>query len=321
MTDLDRTLLPDGGTVPPDRPVRAPRSRAGRGRTGWHTPAWLVAPALGGLGLTLVLPTLYLLGLAFTSSSLAHPLVEWTGWDNFESARESLAFKSSLVRSLAFAALATTAQVVLGIALAALLRARGPRFGLTGALLLLPLVTPPVIVAVAWKLMLAPVGGPVAGTWADLGLGRFDPLADGVGAFAVLVVVNTWQWLPFTTLLVFAALLGVDEEVLEAAQVDGAGRLSTFLHVTWPSIKPTVVSATLLAVVINFKVFDLVVTITSGGPGISTILAPFEIFRTGLRGDFDMGTAAAETLVFALVVGVVTTVLSRVRDRANREAV
>lgn len=82
---------------------------------------------------------------------------------------------------------------------------------------------------------------------------------------------------------------------------------------TWPAIAPTALAVLVLQLVIGYRVFDLIVVITSGGPGFATSLAPYVIYQTGLRGSFDMGTAAAQTLVFAFVVGVVATVLTKVR--------
>jgi multiple sugar transport system permease protein len=287
--------------------ARAPRRRAGQ------VPLWFALPSLGGLLLMLVYPTGYLVALAFTQSSLGRPLERWTGFANFVSAAQSLAFNGSLVRSLVFTTAGSLVQLLLGTGLAVLLRVRGPRLGWAGTLLLLPLVTPPVMVGVAWKLLLAPVGGPLAGLWKSVGAAGFDPLSGGTGAFATLLVIDAWQWTPFVTLLVFAALLGVPDELLEAAQLDGAGVWRTFRAVVWPITAPTVLSTLLLKVVIGFKTFDIVDVVTAGGPGVSTVLAPFEIYRTGLLGDFDMGTAAAETLEFGLLVGVVTTVLTALR--------
>ncbi len=276
------------------------------------------APAGVGLLLLLVYPTVYLLALAFTESSLGRPLQEFSGLDNFVTASEALAFRGSLVRSTVFALLGAAVTLAVGTALAVLLRTRGGRLGLAGSLLLLPLVTPPVMVGVAWKLMLAPVGGALTGVWEAVGIGGFNPLGTGTGAFATLLVIDMWQWAPFVTLLIFAALLGVPDDLLEAAQLDGAGAWRSFTAVVWPIITPTALAVVLLKVVIGFKAFDTIVVVTEGGPGLATILAPFEIYRTGLRGDFDMGVAAAETLVFGVVVGLVTTVLTVARARVVR---
>ncbi|WP_380174646.1 carbohydrate ABC transporter permease [Kineococcus sp. DHX-1] len=292
-----------------------PRAVPGRHRPG-HVSTWLAAPSLAGLALMLVYPTLFVVALAVTKSSLARPLQRFTGTENFVDAWESLAFAGSLVRSVVFAVVAALAATLIGVLLALLLHARGTRFGVVGTILLLPLVTPPVMVGVAWKLMLAPVGGAFGGLFSVLGFPGANPLGDSVGAFSALVVMHVWQWTPLVTLLVFAALLGVPEELREAAALDGAGAFRSFTNVVWPVIAPNVFSVLLLELVIGLKVFDLVTVVTQGGPGVSTIVSSFEIFRTGMRGSYEIGTAAAETLVFGLVVGVLTTVVTLLRARA-----
>ncbi|WP_343943454.1 sugar ABC transporter permease, partial [Pseudonocardia zijingensis] len=187
-----------------------------------------------------------------------------------------------------------------GVAGALALHARGGRFGLLGAVLLLPMVTPPVSVGVAWKLLLAPVGGGLTGLW-----GAFNPLGSGTGAFLTLVLIHAWQWAPLVLLLAHAALIGVPAELWEAAALDGAGWWRTLRSVVGPVVAPTVVAAAVLQLVIAFKVFDLVAVVTAGGPGVATIVAGFEVFRTAFRGSFEVGTAAAETIVLGLLVGVV----------------
>ncbi len=281
-----------------------------------RVPLWLALPAVAGLVLFLVYPTGYLVALALTDSSLAHPLRAFSGVDNFQTAFAAPAFVPSLWRSTLFAVVATVATTGLGLTLALLLRARGARFGAVGALLLLPLVTAPVLIGVAWKLLLAPVGGGLANVFSAVGLPGFNPLGSGVGAFAVVLLIHIWQWTPFATLILFAALGVVRPELQESARIDGAGPWRTFTTVTWPAIAPTAWAVLVLELVIGFKVFDLIVVITSGGPGFATTLAPYLIYQTGLRGSFDMGAAAAQTLVFALVVGAVATVLTAARARS-----
>ncbi len=309
------TLAPVRERPPPERPGRGGRRR---GPSGSRVSPLFAVPA--GLGLVLMLgyPTVGLLALAFTDSSLARPLREFSGFDNFTAAAESVAFPGSLGHSVLFAVLGAVLQVGLGLGVALLLRSRGRRFGVAGVLLVLPLVTPPVMVGVAWKLMLAPVGGALQGWWSALGVPGFNPLGSEVGAFTVLLLIDTWQWMPFAVLMLYTALLGVDGELLEAAALDGAGAWRSFVSVVLPAILPALLAVGLLKTVIGFKTFDLVVVVTEGGPGLATNLAPYEIYRTGLRGDFDMGQAAAQTVLFVLVVSVVTAALSWARHRAVR---
>lgn len=297
---------------------RVTGARSGAASPAGRVPRFLAAPA--GLGLVVMLgyPTVGLLALAFTHSSLARPLRSFSGVDNFVAAAQSVAFPGSLGRSVTFAVVGAVLQVGLGLGVALLLRSRGRRFGSAGVLLVLPLVTPPVMVGVAWKLMLAPVGGAMQGLWTALGVPGFNPLGSANGALIVLLLIDTWQWMPFAVLILFTALLGVDGELMEAAALDGAGAWRSFQAVVLPSILPALLAVGLLKTVIGFKAFDLVVVVTEGGPGLATNLAPYEIFRTGLRGDYDMGQAAAETIVFVLVVTVVTVALSWARQRAVR---
>jgi multiple sugar transport system permease protein len=296
----------------------APPPPAGPGRSRRRVPWWLAVPAVASLLVTGLYPAVAGIALAVTDSSLARPLREFVGFENFVAAAESVAFGGSLLRSALFAVLATVLAVLAGVAGALALHARGGRFGLLGAVLLLPMVTPPVSVGVAWKLLLAPVGGGLTGLWEALGIGGFNPLGTGAGAFATLVLIHAWQWAPLVLLLVYAALLGVPAELWEAAALDGAGWWRTLRSVVGPVVAPTVVAAAVLQLVIAFKVFDLVAVVTAGGPGIATIVAGFEVFRTAFRGSFEVGTAAAETIVLGLLVGVVLGAAGHGTRRADR---
>jgi multiple sugar transport system permease protein len=280
----------------------------------------LAAPSVVFLAVFAAYPLVYVIGLAFTDSTLARPLQRWTGFDNFRTALESQSFTGSLWRSALFAVLAAAVQLVLGTALALLLRARARRPGLLGTLLLLPLVTPPVMVGVAWKLLLAPVGGALNGVLHALGLPGVNPLGSGTGAFTTLVVIDSWQWTPFVMLLVYAALLGVPDELREAAALDGAGRSRTLRSIVLPYIEPTLLSVLLLKLVIGFKVFDIVYVVTAGGPGFSTTTSTYDIQRTALQ-KFDVGGAAAATVLFSLLIGLVTSLVAIRRKRYEEVAV
>lgn len=281
-----------------------------------RTPASLSWPVIAALLVFSAFPFVYLMGLAFTDSTLARPLDGFTGLDNFTDALSATAFESSLWRSAVFAAGASILQLVLGAGLALLLAIRGRPLGWLGVALLLPLVTPPVMVGVAWKLLLAPVGGALPEIAGAVGLGEPNPLGSSFGAFATLLVIDTWQWTPFVTLLIYAALLGIPRELLDAARIDGASARQAVRHVVLPLIAGTLVAVALLRLVIAFKVFDIVYVVTSGGPGFATTLSAFDIYRTGLQ-DFQVGEAAAATVVFSLLVGVFVTVVSRLHRRAS----
>ncbi|GAA4099225.1 sugar ABC transporter permease [Actinomadura miaoliensis] len=291
--------------------------RRRRARRWSRVSPWQAAPVTLALLVFTAYPLVYLVGLALTESTLARPLREWVGTENFRAALENDVFTGSLWRSTVFAVLAASVQLVIGTALALALHARGRRLGLLGGFLLLPLVTPPVMVGVAWKLLLAPVGGALNGTLGLAGLAPVNPLGDERGAFLALVVIDTWQWTPFVVLLVYAALLGVPGELREAAVLDGAGRFRLLVSVVLPYVRPALLAVLLLRLVGGFKVFDIVYVVTAGGPGAATNTSTYEIQRTALE-SFKVGTAAAETLLFSLVVGAVATLVAVVRRRVAR---
>lgn len=259
--------------------------------------------------LLVVFPTVYILGLSLTESSLARPFQEFTGVENFQAALAEEAFRGSLFRTTIFAFTAAAVELILGTLLALALWKRKAGFGFTGTILLLPMVTPPVMVAVVWQVLISPAGGGLTGAWTALGVAPPEIFAQGSTAFAALLAVEVWQWTPFVMLLVYAALLGLDHEQVEAAQLDGAGRWSLLRYILLPAVETTLVMVFLFRVLGGFKVFDVAYAVTHGGPGFSTTFSSFAIFRTAFDGSFDTGSAAAMTLMFGLVVGLATAVL------------
>jgi multiple sugar transport system permease protein len=297
---------------------RASPPRAGARKATRHVPLIFAAPSILALGLLLAYPLLYTIALALTHSTLGRPFMALTGLSNFTAALHNQAFTGSLTRTTIFAVCAALLEVGLGVGIALALHARGTRFGLVGTVLLLPMLTPPIMVGVAWQLLLAPAGGGLTGLWRLLGAPGFNAFGTGKSAFISLLLIEVWQWVPFVVLLVYVALLGVDREQLEAAMIDGAGLWRRFTAVVYPAIAPVVLSVLLLRLLGGFKAFDVAYVITQGGPGFSTTFTTFQVFRTVLDGAYDTGLGAAETLLFGLVIGVTTLVITAARKRAVR---
>ena len=124
-------------------------------------------------------------------------------------------------------------------------------------------------------------------------------------AFLSVAVADIWQWTPFVAIISYAALRGLPEEVVEAARVDGASSVKILLYIMLPILAPTLLAIFLLRVVIAFKLFDLVYGLTFGGPGFDTTVAAFQVWRTALT-QFDVGLGAAQTIIFAILVSLVT---------------
>jgi multiple sugar transport system permease protein len=182
-------------------------------------------------------------------------------------------------------------------------------------LLLLPLITPPVVVGTLWKLVFNPGGGLLATLLPGVSLA---PLSSTTWALPAIGLADVWQWTPLIVILVYAALLTQDPAVREAASLDGAHGVGLFRHITWPAIAGTVAAAFFIRIVIALKVFDLVFVMTSGGPGQASTTTTYLIQQVALK-EFDIGRASAITLVFAVIVTAVTLGVAALARKARNE--
>ena len=280
----------------------------------------LLTPAVLSIVIIAVYPLVYIVMSSLSTSSLGRPFSDWVGPGNFISMLGDGVTIPSLGRSLIFAIPSALIALVAGVVVALSLDAAVKSGRMIRVLLLLPLMTPPVMVAVIWKLMLAPTGGLLNNVALSISsiAEPFAFLGSSPAAMISLMVVDAWQWTPFCVLLVYASLQTLPREVYEASQVDGAGVWQTFWRITFPLVLPSLVTVLLLKLIISFKVFDLVFIMTSGGPGFDTTVSSYEIYRTALQ-TFDVGAAAAQTIAFLVLVTIVIVPVNLVRQRLNRE--
>ncbi len=297
--------------------ISASPARSGERSRAPRRGPWLLAlPLLVGLVTFSVYPLVYVAALSVSESSLGRTFQEWVHLANYRKALDDSVFTDSLRRSVLFSFVGTFAQLALGVAVALLLdnAVRGGRVLRT--IILLPLITPPIMVATAWKLIFNPGAGLLNSVLLELGV--IDEPVSWLGssrwALKMVGIADAWQWTPFVALLAFAALQSLPGDILEAASIDGASSVRRFCSITLPALMPSLTAIFLLKLIISFKVFDLVYGMTYGGPGFDTNLASFQIYRVGLQ-QFDVGYAAAQTVIFALMVSLITLPIVLVRDR------
>ncbi|WP_430592223.1 carbohydrate ABC transporter permease [Humidisolicoccus flavus] len=279
----------------------------------------MLTPALLGVAIIAIYPLVYTIAVSLTRSSLGQPFQEFVGINQLVAAFTGDATLASVVRSLTFALPSAVIAVVLGLIIALALQ-RGVRKGkFIRVVLLLPLMTPPVMVGVIWKLMLTPTGGLFNNVLRSFDFINEPVLFLGSSPMAMisLVLVDVWQWTPFCVLLIYAGLQGLPVEVYEAAQVDGATPFRLLRSVVLPLLAPTIATVLLLKTILSFKVFDLVFIMTSGGPGLDTTVASYQIYKTTLE-KFDLGAAGAQTIVFLILVTVVILPLSGLRSKVTK---
>jgi multiple sugar transport system permease protein len=277
-------------------------------RLGWRerlaaTPYLLLAPA----AVTLIAVSIYPLFYGIRAS-----VQEWrygratgfTGLDNYRTIYHDQTFWDALRVTLKFVVLAVSIETVLGLGLA-LLVAREIRFsGPIRVGLILPMTIAPVVVGVVWRLMYASDIGIVNPLFRAFGLSEPDVLAHQTSAFIGLVVVDVWEWTPLLFLILLAGVQGLPQEPLEAARVDGAGRVRVFFDHTLPLLRPVLLVAIVLRTIDAIGTFDQIFVLTKGGPGTATQLISIYAYNTAFRFS-EYGQAAAmllSLLAFMLIL-------------------
>jgi multiple sugar transport system permease protein len=212
----------------------------------------------------------------------------------------------SLMVTLFYVLLGVVLQFMIGLGLAYLctLPLKGGRF--FRLLFFLPLMVTPVGIAYMFRMMADTSVGPLAPLWSLLGLGQIAWAADPWLARSVVVIGDTWQWVPFMFLVLLAALEGTSRDQIEAAQLDGASGWRIFRDVTWPSIAPVAASAVLIRLIEAFKIVDLPNVLTNGGPGIATESMTLHAFIEWRTLNLGGASAVAYMLFFVSTIACVS---------------
>jgi len=275
----------------------------------------MTVPAILILIVVSLIPLVYVLALSFTKSSMTKPLQEFVGFGNYRAAFHDEVLGISVRNTLVFAITTTVLETVLGFILALALQKERLLSKIFRTLALLPLFTPPVGVAMIWRLIYNPESGMINHYLMKVGLSRgfIAFLGDKKLALPSIIGADVWQWTPFCFLLLFAALQSLPREPFEAAAVDGTTPWQVFRKLTLPMVAPALIVVFLFRMIISFKVFDLVFMLTMGGPGNSTQVASFYIYRVGFK-MFNTGYGAALSVLILLLISLFTTPLTIGRD-------
>lgn len=206
----------------------------------------------------------------------------------------------------------------LGLALLAVQPLWGRRF--FRIVFLLPLTITPIGVGYMLRMMTDTSKGPIEPIWAAFGLSQFTWVNDPWLARVAVLIGDAWQWTPFVFIVLLAALEGLDQEVREAALVDGASRFRSFIHITLPAILPVSTTIVLIRLIEGFKIIDMPNILTGGGPGTATQSLSLEAYIDWRTGNFGRSAAIAYLLLIVVTV-VATAYVSLIRRRVARETV
>jgi multiple sugar transport system permease protein len=215
---------------------------------------------------------------------------KFAGTANYEDLLTDPQFLKSLSVTFIYTATTVATELACGLGIALLLNIDLPWIGLFRTALVVPMMITPIVAALCWKLLLDPDHG-VVNYWIGshiVWLGRPDT------ALISVMVVNLWQNAPYVAVLLLAGLRSLPSEPVEAASIDGASRWQVFWHITLPLLRPYILVALLLRTIFEFRAFDNIYVMTSGGPANATMsLSMFTYLASFVRFDLSLGAAAS----------------------------
>ncbi|MDF4252973.1 sugar ABC transporter permease [Streptomyces sp. WMMB303] len=297
---MTRTAIPrkNNGTV-----RKATPSRYGAGRPGL---LW-AAPAAVFFGLFAIIPLIMVAVLSFTAwDGLSDP--EFVGLANWRTLLDDPLMAKSLWLSVLITALGVIVQTALSILLGVWAAGHQRNRAVLSAIYVVPLLLSIAAVSVLWRALLDPnLGVPAQVPWL---FGDGNLFGTQSSAIAVLVFVSTWQFTPLHTLIYQGAARAVPPVLYQAAEIDGAGRVRQFFHVTLPQLRNAIITSTILMVVGGLTTFDTVLILTQGGPGSDTTISAYYMYQKAFK-SFDYGSASAIALLLVLVSTLISLIVAR----------
>ena len=264
-------------------------------------------PALLVLASITVAPGLFLLVTSLTPLNLANPAT-WFDFSyplgNYVDLMADERFVNSVVVQLHLSTIGVALQLGVGLGIALLLNVRDAVFfQAVRSTFLIPMVLPPIVGALVWKLLYTPDLSPMHRFLAFIGLPVGSLITNADTALWAIAVADTWQWFPFTMLMVLAALQMIPDEPIDAARIDGAGRWQLFRWIVFPYIKPALLVAGLFRLIDSFKAFPMIYVLTNGGPGTATEVTNFYGFQQAFNFSYWGYASAIATLMLAGAFG------------------
>lgn len=269
-----------------------------------HLPWVFPLPAVVFVVLMMAFPVAYTAWLSLTDLSMAGGgLGHFVGPQNYATLLQDPRFYNAVRLTVYFTVLAVGVETVLGVIIALVLNRDFIGKNAVKTILLLPMVATPVAIGLAWTLFYEPTIG--LGNYALklLGLAPSRWLGDQSTVIPALAIVDIWEWTPMVALIVMAGLASLPSDPYEAALVDGATPYQVFRYITLPLLMPTILVAVVLRSIDAFKTFDIIYTMTAGGPGFASETLNIYAYNLGF-GYFRFGYASAVLVaLLALVLG------------------
>ena len=294
------------------RPRRRPGAKLKRRNTviGWS----FILPNFLGFALLTLVPVVALFYISFTNWDVFGK-AKWLGLQNFQRLWHDASFHKALINTVYYSVVHIPLTLAISLALALLLnrKLRGVAFFRTAAFF--PYITSIVAITTVWNLLFSPQYGPINEVLRFVGIDNPPGwTTSATWAMPAIIIVGTWREMGYYMILFLAGLQSVPRELYEAARMDGANAWQRFLNVTMPCLRPTTFFVTVMLTIGSFKVFDIILLMTNGGPGQSTLVLSQFIYQKGFV-ESKFGYASAASVALFLICIVVTIVQFVVNKR------
>ncbi|MFE6253765.1 carbohydrate ABC transporter permease [Agromyces sp. NPDC057865] len=265
-------------------------------------PTWFFIPA-GVFYLVLFLvPTLASFYFSLTRWTLFN--VEFIGFDNFVRFFQEPQLVQGFINTFIYAFLTSGAKVVLGLLLGVFLSSQIIARGFIRSVVFFPVLVSVIGVGILFKVLMDPFDGPINEGLAAIGIDGPGWYTDPSLALVSVAIVDIWAGVGLATLIYIAGMVAIPQEYFEASKVDGASAWSTFRHITLPLLRPATVTVVLLSLIGGLRRFDLIWTMTGGGPGFSSDVLASVVYKQYQAGFFGLSTAG-NVVLFVVVAAII----------------
>jgi glycerol transport system permease protein len=277
---------------------------------------WLVLPVVVLVAFNAVVPLMTVVNYS-VQETFGENVFFFEGVKWFEQVLNSRRFHESLQRQLIYTAIVLVIEVPLGVAIALAMPRKGPWVSVCLVLMAMPLLIPWNVVGAMWNIIALPDIGLLGHTLNAMGI-QYNFTRQPLAAWSTLIAMDVWHWTSLVVLLAYAGLSAIPDAYYQAAKIDGASRWAVFKYIQLPKMKRVLTIAILLRFMDSFMIYTEAIVVTGGGPGNSTTVLSIDLVKIAL-GQFDLGPAAAMSLIYFLIILLLSWVFYTVmtRDEVN----
>lgn len=265
-----------------------------------HQKAWLfVLPVVLLVAFNAIIPLMTVVNYSF-QETFGNNVFFWEGVTWYQTTLHSERFQAALSRQLLYTGIILLIEIPLGLGIALTMPKKGIKVSIYLVLIALPLLIPWNVVGAMWNIFALPETGLLGKVINSLGI-DYNYTQQPLAAWFTVILMDVWHWTSLIALLAYAGLCSIPEAYYQAAHIDGARGWAIFRYVQLPKIKRVMTIAILLRFMDSFMVYTEPFVLTGGGPGNTTTFLSIDLVKVAL-GQFDLGPAAAMSLIYFLIV-------------------